>query len=108
MSNINNKNIDNLISYNQTITENPKNIYYQEFNGQLLEINKLSISWVIGSLFVEIISDFMVLILPNNKHKNVIKLFSYIIFFIIFNIIAVQIFTISKIQTDKDEKKKDT
>ena len=99
--------INNLISYNKTVSKNPKNIYYEEFKIQLLEINKLSFSWVIGSLFVEIINLFMILILPNNKYKNIIKLFSYIIFFIIFNIIAIQIFTISKIQTDKDEKKKD-
>ena len=98
-------NINNLISYNKTISKNPKLIYWEEFKGQLLEINKLSFSWVIGSLFVEIISLFMILILPNNKYKHVIKLISYIIFFIIFNIIAIQIFTISKIQSDKDEKK---
>ena len=70
------------------------------------EINNLSISVGIGFLFVEIISLFMILLLTNNKYKHVIKLISYIIFFIIFNIIAIQIFTISKIQSDKDEKKK--
>ena len=100
--------INNLISYNKTISKNSKSIYWDEFKGQLLEINKLSFSWVIGSLFVEIIGLFMILILPNNKYKHIIKLISYIIFFIIFNIIAIQIFTISKIQSDKDEKKKDT
>ena len=100
--------INNLISYNKTISKNSNSIYWEEFKNQLLEINKLSFSWVVGSLFVEIIDIFMILILPNNKYKHIIKLISYIIFFIIFNIIAIQIFTISKIQTDKDEKKKDT
>ena len=93
--------INNLISYNKTISLNSKTIYWNEFKNQLLEINKLSFSWVIGSLFVEIISLFMIIILPNNKYKHIIKLISYIIFFTVFNIIAIQIFTISKIQSDK-------
>jgi hypothetical protein len=102
---MNNNKIDNLISYNKTISNNTTKIFWDTFNSQTILLIKTAVAYVVAVLSSQFILKLIKLLTKNNKNSNTIELISILIFIILFSILSIQIFSIYEIKLKKEKSK---
>ena len=100
---IDNNKIDNLISYNKTITNNSNKIYWDTFNSQTILLIKTAVAYIVAVLSSQFILKLITILTKNNKNANIIELISILIFIILFSILSIQIFSIYEIKLKKEK-----
>jgi len=98
-----NNNIDNLISYNKTITNNSNKIYWDTFNSQTILLIKTAVAYIVAVLSSQFILKLINLLTKNSKNANTIELISILIFMFLLSILSIQIFTIYEIKIKKEK-----